>query len=465
MLQQTRVEAVIVKWCQFMSAFPNVTALAEANLDDLNAIWAGLGYYRRLKLLHAAAQIVVTKYDGIIPTTIPELLTLPGIGRYTAHAVASIAHDQNVPVVDGNVCRVLSRLRGIAQTIKAPKFKDQYGWSLAQQLVAHVDSNTRDRIVPTANTSTAAGDINQALMELGATYCAPSGSGIHPDDPLKEFYWSTQLGLALAEAMQSDGENDTGPSIDSMLAHAATSSTHHCQLCATSGVSDIVTQFRNQWTTPPASLPNLDGYDRDRAQQLGHRLFPLPPPKVHKKEELIVILAISRFRKDPKDESDTTKEWLLMKRPDEGGLLSGQWEFPSISVWQSEDEHESKKKRGGQQRVDMSDCIPILSISQRRTHIHAFLKRLGGDQVRGCTVQTITNEPIHHIFSHIRHTIYIEHTHVDSDWTFCCDGATKYQSLPKQWMSQTDMQQVGITSGVKKVWQAIEKKLNANLTL
>ena len=481
MLQQTRVEAVIVKWCQFMSTFPNVTALAQANIEDVNAIWAGLGYYRRLKLLHTAAQMVVTQYDGVIPTTIDGLLTLPGIGRYTAHAIASIAFHQNVPVVDGNVCRVLSRLRGIAQTIKAPTFKDQYGWTLAQQLVTGAADNTNSTgnsiasvqsdgrsVVPV---STTAGDINQALMELGATYCAPSGTGIHPDDPLKEFYWSTQLGVALGNAIRSNHEDD---SFDSILGYRFSVTENdsdrqpHCPLCAKNGVIDIGMQFRNQFTNSKLQLSNDDAHNiigrdcHDMVQQLGHSVFPLPPPKVNKKEEVIVIVAICRACRN----TDNQKQWLLMKRQDDGGLLSGQWEFPQLSVWQSEEEQKNKGNGGSGRRStprkDMSDHVPLISVSQRRKHVHTLLTNLGG-HFDGGTLQTITDEPIHHIFSHIRHTMYIEYVCVDTDWNLSNDNIQD-KSVPKQWMSPSDMAQVGITSGVKKVLQTIEKKLGTKTT-
>ena len=445
--------------------------------------------------------MVVTKYDGMIPTTIDGLLTLPGIGQYTAHAIASIAYHQNVPVVDGNVCRVLSRLRGVAQTIKASTFKDKYGWTLAQQLVSGADQTCIGSTTPDAchsctveeasnNTATtgssAAGDINQALMELGATYCAPSGTGIHPDDPLKEFYWSTKLGTALANAIQDNNNNDdftaaaaAFSSLDSILAHRFSitendSDIHpHCQLCAKSGMHDAIIQFRNQLEAsklrPPSedyddtsNIPVLDNSYQNMVQQLGHGLFPIPPPKVNKKEEVIVIVAICRCGTTPDNESNETKQWLLMKRQDDGGLLSGQWEFPSISVWQSEDEQISKSNGGTGRRLtprtDMSDHIPFLSVSQRRKHVHNLLKNIGG-HVGGNKLQTITDEPIHHIFSHVRHTMYIEYIYVDNDWKFSDDDTTN-QAGTIQWMSQTDMDQVGITSGLKKVQQAIVKKLH-----
>ena len=102
-----------------MRRFPTVYSLAEATDEEVNSHWAGLGFYRRARLLHAGAKRVVHQYNGVVPNTVEELMKVEGIGRYTASAIASIAYGVEVPVVDGNVCRVLCRLTGIANHIKA----------------------------------------------------------------------------------------------------------------------------------------------------------------------------------------------------------------------------------------------------------------------------------------------------------------------------------------------------------
>jgi A/G-specific adenine glycosylase len=453
MCQQTRVEAVIIKWCQFMSKFPNVTSLAQANLEDVNAIWAGLGYYRRLKLLHTAAQTVVTKYDGTIPNTVTELLSLPGIGRYTANAIASIAYQQCVPVVDGNVGRVLSRLRCIAQTIKAPSVKDQYGWTLAQQIVSAQGTD---------NMTSRAGDINQALMELGATYCSPSGTGIHPNDPLKEFYWSTKLGMQLASSLRNRKDTITTTSIETAttnldhymsIVDTNDNNTTRCQVCASSGIHDIVKHFGEKMLSiSDMALPHDDPNLHDKVQQLGHSLFPLAPLKVHKKEDLYIVAAMCRTHTDANGRYE--EQWLLMKRPENGGLLSGQWEFPSTCVWQSE---EVKRKSSGA-RLDMSSHVPLLSITERQNHACSLMSSLGG-HVDGTnlTLLTVNEEPMHHIFSHVRHTMYIEYTRVDDKWIISSTDPTRTTTV--QWMSQSDMDHVGITSGVKKIFTAVQKRI------
>lgn len=156
MLQQTRVETVLPYYERFLSAFPSVHALAEAPLGEVLRLWSGLGYYRRARMLHAAAREVEEERGGSFPKTAAELLEIKGIGRYTAGAVASIAWGEAVAVVDGNVGRVLSRLFAIdGELTKGPGRKQL--WELAESLVFRDDPSSW----------------NQALMELGAVVCTP----------------------------------------------------------------------------------------------------------------------------------------------------------------------------------------------------------------------------------------------------------------------------------------------------
>ena len=156
MLQQTRVETVIPYWERFLSRFPDVHALATADLDDVLGAWAGLGYYSRARNLQAAARVIDQDHGGKLPDDAETLQTLPGIGRYTAGAVASIAFDRPEPVLDGNVKRVLARLLGIREDIGQPATIERL-WEEAGALARGPHP----------------GDLNQALMELGATVCTP----------------------------------------------------------------------------------------------------------------------------------------------------------------------------------------------------------------------------------------------------------------------------------------------------
>ena len=157
MLQQTRVAAVLDYYARSLTLFPSVAALAQAEEADVLAAWSGLGYYRRAKLMHKAAKVVVMDHRGVIPRTPEELRKLPGIGEYTSSAIASIAFGEPVAVVDGNVERVL--LRVFPDNEKPPAPASQVKW------LRNRAANVLDTQRP--------GDFNQAMMELGATVCLP----------------------------------------------------------------------------------------------------------------------------------------------------------------------------------------------------------------------------------------------------------------------------------------------------
>ena len=156
MLQQTRVETVIPYYERFLERFPDTRSLASAELDEVLGLWAGLGYYSRARNLRRAAQVVVDEYGGNLPDDIEELRSLPGVGPYTAGALASIAFDRPEPVVDGNVMRVLARIEAIRDDVKKPAVLNRF-WELASALAK----------------GRSPGDLNQAIMELGATVCTP----------------------------------------------------------------------------------------------------------------------------------------------------------------------------------------------------------------------------------------------------------------------------------------------------
>jgi A/G-specific adenine glycosylase len=156
MLQQTRVEAVIPYFESFMQAYPDVAALAAAELQDVLKLWQGLGYYSRARNLHKAAQVVMSEYGGRIPDELEAFRALPGVGPYTAGAVFSIAHNQPVPAVDGNVLRVMARFLGIHEPVERAGVRRQI-----TDVVADWLHQEEPRL------------LTQALMELGALVCTP----------------------------------------------------------------------------------------------------------------------------------------------------------------------------------------------------------------------------------------------------------------------------------------------------
>lgn len=156
MLQQTQVAQGAPYYERFLEAFPTVSDLAAADEEHVFKLWEGLGYYRRARNLHRAARAIVSDFGGRLPRTAEAWRTLPGVGRYTAGAVASIAYGERVAVLDGNVKRVLSRVCDVAESIDAPATESAL-WAIAESLVSE----------------SSPGDFNQAMMELGARLCLP----------------------------------------------------------------------------------------------------------------------------------------------------------------------------------------------------------------------------------------------------------------------------------------------------
>jgi A/G-specific adenine glycosylase len=185
MLQQTQVKTVIPFWERWMKELPTIEAAAKADSAKIHKLWEGLGYYTRVRNLQKAAQVIVEKHDGTFPKKFEDVLALPGIGRYTAGAIGSIAFNQPVPILDGNVIRVLTRLFGIAENPKEKKTSARL-WQLAEELVKGAYSSwwgerPREPDFEHQKRATARGDarptncshLNQSLMELGALVCTP----------------------------------------------------------------------------------------------------------------------------------------------------------------------------------------------------------------------------------------------------------------------------------------------------
>jgi A/G-specific adenine glycosylase len=168
MLQQTQVKTVIPYYHNFLKRFPDLSALAQASLEEVLELWRGLGYYSRAKNLWQGARYVLESVQGRMPGAYQELLKIPGVGEYTAGAVASIAYGECVPAVDGNVKRVVSRFLAWEEEIESVKSR--------RQILQHLESWQPQKY---------AGDFNQALMELGATVCTPKSPKC-PDCPINE---------------------------------------------------------------------------------------------------------------------------------------------------------------------------------------------------------------------------------------------------------------------------------------
>lgn len=187
MLQQTRVETVIPYYHRFIERLPSVKDLAECHDDELFKLWQGLGYYRRASHMKKAANQIVNGFGGAFPRSAKELLTLPGIGAYTAGAIASIAYGERVSAVDGNVLRVFSRILGIKE-------------SIAEKNVIETISRQAEALLPEKRT----GDFNEALMEIGATVCLPNGAPLCGECPLSSFCYAYKNNLTAEIPLKSE---------------------------------------------------------------------------------------------------------------------------------------------------------------------------------------------------------------------------------------------------------------------
>jgi A/G-specific adenine glycosylase len=183
MLQQTQVKTVIPYFERWMAALPTIAALTEADSSRIHKLWEGLGYYTRVRNMQSAAQIILAEHAGRFPMRFDDVLALPGIGRYTAGAVCSIAFNQPTPILDGNVVRVLTRLFGIREVVRAKPAIDRL-WDIATECVktaSQLPWRKRRNQMPTGSCSA----LNQSLMELGALVCTPNSPSC-PVCPLQE---------------------------------------------------------------------------------------------------------------------------------------------------------------------------------------------------------------------------------------------------------------------------------------
>lgn len=191
MLQQTRVEAVKPYFERFTKALPDVSVLAECKEDELLKLWEGLGYYNRVRNMQKAAQQIMEEHEGVLPADYDKLLTLKGIGHYTAGAIASIAYAIPVPAVDGNVLRVITRVSADDTDIMKQSFRNQMEKALLALMESLEITDTLRQQLPRENVP---GALNQALMELGATVCIPNGTPLCGECPWEQLCLAKKQG-------------------------------------------------------------------------------------------------------------------------------------------------------------------------------------------------------------------------------------------------------------------------------
>lgn len=324
MLQQTQVATVIDYYNRWMEAFPTVHALANADIEQVNTIWAGLGYYSRARRLWEGAKKVVEEMGGILPKSAKLLQeAIPGVGRYTAGAIASIVYQEKVPVVDGNVIRVLARWRAIHADPKKAKTVDLL-WEIATDLVPASEP----------------GDFNQAIMELGARICTPQKPSCELC-PIREHCLAYRQLDVFRSLQQQAFFHDKKRKLES--------SQHECSICP---------ELQSDLTQ------NEEAYQVTR--------YPLKVDKKPPRDEECAVTIVECIR-------NNESYYLLSKRP-ETGLLAGLWEFPTVelgtSVLDRTDQSTEYLKARYQielkdpiTRVDLGNIIHLFSHIRKVYHI------------------------------------------------------------------------------------------------
>ncbi|KAI8925163.1 DNA glycosylase [Entophlyctis helioformis] len=434
MLQQTQVSTVVPYFASWMSRWPTVADLAAASLEDVNRVWAGLGYYSRARRLHEGACLVVDRFAGMLPRTPEELQkSIPGVGPYTAGAIASIAFNVRAPVVDGNVVRVVSRLAAFGADPKA-KEAIKVHWKLAEQLV--------DPDHP--------GDFNQALMDLGATVCTPKtpSCGACPlQSHCKAFQESTLFGRLRAAS----------PTLAGSQCKAETVSTDHvCTLCVAAEVDDMedwpVTRYP---TKTERKQPRLQQCDVSLVEHMGHPVMDAS-----------------------KAETVDNKSVFMVVKGGETGLLAGLWDFPMTVTEdidpsqppdsdsrsqpsQSQSQSQSSQRSRGSGRKKSSQ-----SQSQSQPQSQETESTSGGmddllARLLGPTMTVVGQKPLGalvHVFSHIRRTMIVRHVQVRGHAPSAV-GADKQTRMPAvQWVTLDDLKtgSVAVPTAVKKVIHLFE---------
>nr|XP_031320872.1 adenine DNA glycosylase isoform X3 [Camelus dromedarius] len=330
MLQQTQVATVINYYTRWMQKWPTLQDLASASLEEVNQLWAGLGYYSRGRRLQEGARKVIEELGGHMPRTAETLQQLlPGVGRYTAGAIASIAFGQAAGVVDGNVVRVLCRVRAIGAD-PSSTLVSQHLWTLAQQLV--------DPARP--------GDFNQAAMELGATVCTPQRPRCSqcPMQSLCRAHQRVEREQLLAsQSLPSSGDvEECAPN------------TGQCQLCA----------------------PPTEPWD----QTLGVANFPRKASRRPPREECSATCVLEQPR------AVGGARILLVQRPN-SGLLAGLWEFPSVTV---EPSRQHQPKALLQELQSWVGPLPATRLQHLGQVVHTFSHIKLTYQVYGLTLEEQT---------------------------------------------------------------------------
>ncbi|WFD18962.1 hypothetical protein MCAP1_001175 [Malassezia caprae] len=415
MLQQTRVETVRSYWRAWMEKWPTIEALAEASVDDVLAAWRGLGYYGRARRIHEAAQKVVRELGGRLPEYADALgRDIPGIGPYTAGAISSIVFGHAVPILDGNVARVLSRQTGLYADPRAKSTTDLQ-WELARLLVESVAPG-RPSDVP--------GRWNQGLMELGSTLCTPT----RPDCeacPIR----------ATCRAYAEGARYEASLASPSKAPAACVDVEDLCAQCAPlpEPADDAPSQDKGAKKLTQMTLQGLaaaPSQDKGRRVPMRIRYAQLFPMRVAKQAPRCEVrrVCIVRCSDGP------TPKYLLQQRPPEG-LLASLWEFPTEVLPDESECDRAAMERGARAFVETLAAPPL--------HDAPVSLRADAAQYLGT---------VRHEFSHLHWLMHVVLTDVSL-------GPPAGEADRAQWLDGPGVEAASMGTGLRRCWALVLIKI------
>ncbi|GJP47028.1 hypothetical protein CLOM_g6260 [Closterium sp. NIES-68] len=448
MLQQTRVSTVAPYFHRWMARWPSLPRLAAASLEEVNAVWAGLGYYRRAKYLLQGAQHIQQRHGGRMPRTAEELLGVPGIGPYTAAAIASIAFNQAAAAVDGNVMRILARLRALPLPLHQ---------AASSSLFALLASRLLHPSRP--------GDFNQALMDLGSLVCSPSSPSCS-SCPLSPH--CRALALQQQGADRGDGEDGgvdgRGVRVTDFPVRKAKAAPRE------EWVAVCVVERRGvaSATAPSHASVASAGVSAENGRRS----------------------VSSRSSNQPSMEEPS--QFLLVQRPPQG-LLAGLWEFPALVLSTGPGRPAEPQRRQAVLRL-LNQMLPNVTVEgSGQLSLDGRMLQEGKEEGEGSKWRVIEQRDVGqalHVFSHIHQHMLIERILIaeGAEASNCCrqepitwecslgDAVAKARTRGKQvtshqddgnescslpihqhwcWRGEMEMTEVGLSSGVRKVWEMV----------
>ncbi|KAL1607912.1 hypothetical protein SLS60_002851 [Paraconiothyrium brasiliense] len=452
-LQQTRVSTVIPYFNNWISKWPTVDSLAQASHDDVLSVWKGLGYYSRATRLHEGAKAVVSMKPSQsckIPSGVVDLQKIPGIGRYTAGAVSSIAFGEAEPVLDGNVARVLSRQLGLYVDAKDKKSTDAF-WEVADQLIKTVAGH------PEKGRSEVPGQWNQALMELGSTICTPrpkceecpirrtcrvyaEGETLSikkaPSTEVPDIEDACTLCQQLdTEDLTTAPEEHDEDEDDVPVKPAKRRKTEQKQSNTLSNYFTLHAPKQKPATSTPTTSTSTPPPSTKRKALTATpaqtkaiatycSLFPKKMPKKAVPEEDAVVCVIEAA------EEGGPSKWFIEQRPAKG-LLASLWQFPQQTLPDTDTVHTAAtRKAAAQAYVESLD----LGVDGR---ILVHLQELGS---------------LVHVFTHLKLTMHVVHL------KFEIAGKLLEETPGRKWVETEKMEGETLSTGMRRCWDLVKKK-------